>query len=204
MGRDQTIPLGTRIKCSFPKLWSGGLYRQRGLAGGVPDGKNGLLNPHPNPGGQLRLEWLGDQARMKDVLLPDTFQEQHSWLLLAPCHLQGKREESRLEMTFRSTRGGALWTERSCSCQGPARGLKVGWAEDVADGVAMAALPPCVVITCSNATKEGERKVCVLRVGGRTGTGAWGREGTEKSPGDFFTPWLFKAYSMCGSVCLGA
>lgn len=38
-----------------------------------------------------------------------------------------------------------------------------GWGgqEDVADGVAMAALPPCVVITCSNGTKEVERKVCV-------------------------------------------
>lgn len=36
-----------------------------------------------------------------------------------------------------------------------------GWGgqEDVADGVAMAALPPYVVITCSNGTKEVERKV---------------------------------------------
>lgn len=37
-----------------------------------------------------------------------------------------------------------------------------GWGgqEDVADGVAMAALPPYVVITCSNGSKEVERKVC--------------------------------------------
>lgn len=58
-----------------------------------------------------------------------------------------------------------------------------GWGgqEDVAAGVAMAALPPCVVITCSNGTKEVERKVC----GGKTGTGAWGGEETEKNPGDF-------------------
>lgn len=144
---------------------------------------------------------------MKDVLLPDTFQEKHSWPLLAPCHLQGKREESRLETTFRSTRSfvvGPCGQREAVPARAPATGLKVGWAEDVADGVAMAALPPCVVITCSNATKEGERKVCVLRVGGRTRTGAWGREGTEKSPGDFFTLWLCKAYSMRGSVCLGA
>lgn len=87
---DQTVPLGSQTKCSFPKLWSGGLYLQRGLAGGVPDGKNGLLNHHHTPGRQLRLERLGDQAMMKDVFLPDTFQEQHSWLLLALCHLRGK------------------------------------------------------------------------------------------------------------------
>lgn len=36
-----------------------------------------------------------------------------------------------------------------------------GGQEDVADGVAMAALPPCVVITCSNGTEEVKRKVCV-------------------------------------------
>ena len=52
-----------------------------------------------------------------------------------------------------------------------------GWGgqEDVADGVAMAALPPCVVITCSNGAKEVERKVCV-----------WGRReqehGEERGP----------------------
>lgn len=68
----------------------------------------------------------------------------------------------------------------------------------------MAALPPCVVITRSNGTKEVERKVCVLGVVGRTGTGAWGREGTEKGPGDFFALWLCKACSMSSSVCLGA
>lgn len=36
-----------------------------------------------------------------------------------------------------------------------------GWGgqEDVADGVAIAALPPCVVITCSNGTKDEGRKV---------------------------------------------
>lgn len=52
-----------------------------------------------------------------------------------------------------------------------------GWGEpeDVADGVAMAALPPYVVITCSNGSKEVERKVCV---GGETGTGARGGEQT--------------------------
>lgn len=81
-----------------------------------------------------------------------------------------------------------------------------GWGgqEDVADGVAMAALPPCVVITCSNGTKEVERKVYVLGVGRRTGTGAWGREGTEKSLRDFFTLWLCKAYSLSDSMCLRA
>lgn len=43
----------------------------------------------------------------------------------------------------------------------------------------MAALPSCIVITCAKGTKKVERKVCV----GKTGTGAWGREGTKKSPG---------------------
>lgn len=45
------------------------------------------------------------------------------------------------------------------ACQGPTTGSKatVG-KEDVADGVAMTALPPCVVITYSNGTQEVERK----------------------------------------------
>jgi hypothetical protein len=46
--------------------------------------------------------------------------------------------------------------------KGPHHRIK-GWGgqEDVADGVAMAALPLCVVITYSNGPKEVERKVCV-------------------------------------------
>lgn len=40
----------------------------------------------------------------------------------------------------------------------------------MADDVAMAAFPPCVVIACSNGTKEVERKVCVC------GGGAYRRD----------------------------
>ena len=78
-----------------------------------------------------------------------------------------------------------------------------GWGgqEDVADGVAMAALPPCVVITCSNGTKDVGRKVCV---GGQTGTGARGGEGTEESPGNFLALRLCRACCVSVSVCLGA
>lgn len=75
-----------------------------------------------------------------------------------------------------------------------------GGQEDVADGVAMAALPPCVVITCSNGTKEVERKVC----GGKTGTGARGGEGTKKSSGDLSALWLCRAWCVRVSMCLGA
>lgn len=53
------------------------------------------------------------------------------------------------------------------ACQGPTTGSKatVG-QEDVADGVAMAALPLCVVIACSNGTERRqnvERKKALRR-----------------------------------------
>lgn len=80
-----------------------------------------------------------------------------------------------------------------------------GWGgqEDVADGVAMAALPPCVVITCSNGTKEVERKVCVCW-GGETGTGARGGKGTKESPGDFSALSAVQSMLCECYVCLGA
>lgn len=112
---------------------------------------------------------------MEDVLLPDTFPEQSSPLLLALCHLGGN-ETRRVQRNLRCHHG---WM--SPSCQGPTTALKPGGQEDVADGVAMAALPSCIVITCAKDTQKVERKVC----GGKRGTGAWGREGTQRSPGAF-------------------
>lgn len=71
------------------------------------------------------------------------------------------------------------------ACQGPTTGSKatVG-KEDVADGVAMTALPPCVVITYSNGTQEVER--------GRQER-EHRRRGTESSPGDLTTRQPYKA-----------
>lgn len=94
-----------------------------------------------------------------------------------------------------------------------------GWGgqEDVADGVAMAALPPCVVITCSNGTKEVERKVCV---GGRDRNRSTGGKGPMRILGTSLHFQLCRAccvsvmcvwepeilcvvyfWHMCGSVC---
>lgn len=68
------------------------------------------------------------------------------------------------------------------------------------DGVAMAALPSCIVITCSKGTKEVERKVRW----GKTGTGARGTEGTDECPGDLSVLQLCRACCVSVSVCLEA